>query len=127
MFSNQNTINQIIFRGKAMISAAALILIVAPIGLQAQATQGPRPELLGEPVPANETGRLIRILPTTRFVNVTGGELVRFEINGKFFSWSFNGALDISSFVLNRVMPVGLLDHHVTVYIAPNPNYNGPY
>jgi hypothetical protein len=119
--------NQMIFRSKALLMSIALLVAVAPEVLQVSAAQGAKRELLGEAVPSNQTGRLIRILPSTSFVNVRNGEVIRFETNGKFFSWSFDGALDVNSFVLNRVMPGGMLDHRVTVYIAPNPDYSGPF
>lgn len=84
-----------------------------------------RQDLLGDPVAA-AVGRLIRIDAGTRFVTVEGGETIRFESNGREFSWSFSGPLSVTSFNLRRVTPAGMLDHDVFVYIRPNPNYFGP-
>ena len=58
------------------------------------------------------------------YVNVTGGEIVRFTVGDKSFAWNFNGRP--SSFDLALVAPPGVLDHKVTAYIAPNPLYRRP-
>ena len=84
-----------------------------------------RIDLLGDRVAA-PVGRLVQIGAATRYVNVEGGEIIRFDINGKSFSWNFSGPLTVASFNLMRIAPPGMLDHDVTVYIAPNPNYSGP-
>jgi hypothetical protein len=65
--------------------------------------------------------RTIFIKPETNYVNVTGGEVIRFEVGNKSFVWNFNGQR--SSFDLARVAPPSLLDHKVTAYVAPNPMY----
>jgi hypothetical protein len=59
--------------------------------------------------------------PETHFVNVTGGEVIRFQVGDRSFVWSFNGTR--SSFDLTRVAPPSMLDHKVTAYVAPNPLY----
>ena len=60
------------------------------------------------------------IRPDTRYINVTGGEIIRFTVGDKSFVWNFNGRP--SSFDLARVAPA-VLDHKVTAYVAPNPLY----
>ena len=45
--------------------------------------------------------RTIVIKPNTSYVNVTGGEVIRFEVGDKSFLWNFNGPG--SSFDLARV------------------------
>ena len=84
-----------------------------------------RIDLLGDRVAA-PIGRPVQIGSGTRYVNVEGGEIIRFDVDGKSFSWSFSGPLTVTSFNLMRIAPPGLLDHEVIVYIAPNPNYSGP-
>ncbi|GGC57378.1 CzcE family metal-binding protein [Undibacterium terreum] len=79
-------------------------------------------DLLGEPAPADKATRTISIDANTRYVNVEGGETIRFEINGKAIAWVFDGS--VSSFDLERVMPNGLLDHKVMAYVSPNPLYS---
>jgi hypothetical protein len=77
--------------------------------------------LLGDPAPPETATRTIAIHPTTRYVNVTGGEIVRFTVGDKSFAWNFSGRS--SSFDLSVVAPPGMLDRKVTAYVAPNPLY----
>ena len=80
--------------------------------------------LLGDAaLPASAT-RTIAIYPDTRYVNVTGGEIVKFIVGNQSFAWNFNGRP--SSFDLNAVAPPGVLDHGVKAYVAPNPLYMNP-
>lgn len=101
--------------------AATLSICTATIAGAEQRT-----ELLGDPVASGSMGRVIRIDPGTRYVNVEGGETIRFDINGKIFGWNFSGPLTVTSFNLRQVVPPGLLDHDVLVYIRANPDYRGP-
>jgi len=78
-------------------------------------------DLLGSPGSPSMVTRTIVIKPTTSYVNVTGGEVIRFEVGDKSFLWNFSGPG--SSFDLTRVAPPSVLDHKVTAYIAPNPMY----
>ncbi|WP_151637990.1 CzcE family metal-binding protein [Noviherbaspirillum aerium] len=81
--------------------------------------------LLGDPAPPEAAQYAIAITPATRWVNVTGGEIVRFDVGGKSFAWSFTGAGSVSAFDLKRVAPPGLLDRSIMAYIAPDPRYIG--
>ena len=85
----------------------------------------PAVEMLGDPAPLSAATRTINIGPDTKWVNVTGGETVKFTIGDKAFAWNFDGALDLDSFPLNQVAPPDLLDHPVQAYVAPNPSYLG--
>ena len=80
---------------------------------------------LNETAPAAAANRTITIAPDTRYVNVQGGQTVRFDVGGQTFSWDFDGAETVGSFDLNKVAPPGLLDHPVTAYVSPNPMYMG--
>ena len=80
--------------------------------------------LLGDPAPAAVADRTITITPDTKYVNVQGGQTVKFDVGGKTFAWDFDGP--VTSFDLNRVAPPDLLDHMVTAYVSPNPLYMGP-
>jgi hypothetical protein len=79
--------------------------------------------LLGESAPAAAADQTIRIDPDTKYVNVEGGQIVKFEAGSKSFTWDFNGP--IGTFELGQVAPPSFLDHHVMVYQAPNPLYSG--
>jgi hypothetical protein len=81
-------------------------------------------KLLGDAAPAAAAERTITITPNTKYVNVVGGQTVKFDVNGQTFAWSFDGPETVSSFDLNRVAPAGVLDHPVTAYVAANPMYD---
>ena len=81
----------------------------------------PTLELLGSPATVAMATRTITIRPDTSFVNVVGGEVIRFDVGNASFVWNFNGQR--SSFDLARIAPPSVLDHRVTAYVAPNPMY----
>lgn len=85
----------------------------------------PPASFLGNPAPEAAAIRTIMIGPDTKWVNVTGGEIVNFVANGKSFAWAFNVATGVSKFDLTRVAPPGVLDRRVDVYLAPDPRYIG--
>lgn len=85
----------------------------------------PPDKLLGTPAPIAAAQRTIVIGPTTRHINVEGGEVIRFVVGDKSFGWSFNVGSTVSSFELNRVAPPGVLDHPVAAYVSPDPRYSG--
>jgi len=95
---------------------AALVSACAPIT--------PRQDLLGTAVPANAAAHTVNITPATSYVNVVGGDVVRFESGGQAFAWDFNASPIVSVFALNQVAPSGILDHEVLVYLLPNPLYD---
>lgn len=106
---------------RSWLVAAALLAAAVTAAFAEQRT-----DLLGDPVPPGNSGRVIRLETDTRYVNVEGGETILFYIGGKIFGWNFSGPLSVTSFNLRQVMPTGLLDHDVTVYIRANPYYRGP-
>jgi hypothetical protein len=77
-------------------------------------------ELLGGTGSPSMVTRTIVIRPGTSYVNVTSGEVIRFEVGNQSFIWSFNGTR--TSFDLAQVAPPSLLDRKVTAYVAPNPS-----
>lgn len=103
----------------------ALALALALPGLSSTAA-APRLDLLGDPAPTTAAGRTIAITPDTKYVNVQGGEVVRFDVGGHSFAWCFDGPMDVLAFDLARVAPSGMLDHAITAYVSPNPLYIGP-
>jgi len=99
---------------------AALLLSGATLSALAL----PRIDLLGDAAPESAASRAVMITPDTRFVNVVGGETIKFVTGDKSFAWSFDVPVSISSFDLNRIAPAGVLDHKVRAYVAPNPTYS---
>jgi hypothetical protein len=98
-----------------LMSAAALPAVAAPDSI----------ELLGTPAPPSAGAQEIRITQKTKYVNVEGGDAVNFIVGDTAFGWIFDGSRNVSSFELNDVAPHGILDHPVTVYIAPDPRRLG--
>lgn len=82
-------------------------------------------DLYGLPAPAAAAVRTIVVGPDTRYVNVEGGEIIRFVANGREFGWHFLVARTVNSFDLNEVAPAGVLDHPVRAYVSPDPRYYG--
>ena len=60
--------------------------------------------------------RTIVVGPTTQYVNVNKGEIVKIVANGQEFAWDFDGVL--TSFNLKQIAPQGAIDQNVSVYIA---------
>ncbi|AMP08376.1 hypothetical protein CAter282_0562 [Collimonas arenae] len=85
----------------------------------------PRPDLWGDPAPVMAATRTIVIAPDTTYVNVTGGEIVKFVVGDKSFAWNFDGEEYIEHFDLSQTAPPGVLDHAVTAYVSANPLYSG--
>ena len=77
----------------------------------------------GEPVVDSAATKTIVIAPGTLFVNVTGGEVVKFVDGGKSFAWNFEGPYAYA-FELNRGAPPGVLDHRVMAYVDADPYFN---
>jgi heavy-metal resistance protein CzcE len=84
---------------------------------------------MGEVVPLSGATRTIPVDAKTKYVNVTAHETVKFVANGTAFAITFSGspattfAFVPSVFDLNQLAPAGVLNHKVTVYVAPDPLY----
>lgn len=85
----------------------------------------PPVKLLGDPAPDAAATQSIEIRPDTKWVNVTGGDIVKFVVGGQSFAWAFNVGTGVSHFDLSRVAPPGVLGRPVFVYLAPDPRYIG--
>lgn len=80
---------------------------------------------IGSAAPASAAvSRVIVVTDANRYVNVTGGETVRFVVGNQSFTWNFDiGTAHIMPFDLSRIAPAGLLNHKVTAYVAYDPFY----
>ncbi|HEX8954889.1 MAG TPA: CzcE family metal-binding protein [Burkholderiaceae bacterium] len=85
----------------------------------------PDAKLLGDAVPPAASEHTVVITPGTNYVNVTGGDIVRFKVGDKAFAWDFDTSGSMMAFDLQRIAPPGVLDHKVMVYVARNPDYSG--
>jgi uncharacterized membrane protein YgcG len=102
-----------------------LIPAIATATLCAACSLPPRIDLLGDPAVVTAATRTIVITPDTSYVNVTGGEIIKFVVGDKSFAWNFDGAQYLDKFDLNQTAPPGILDHRVIAYVAANPLYSG--
>jgi hypothetical protein len=82
-----------------------------------------RIDLWGDPAPVSMADRTIVIMPDTKYINVIGGETIRFVVGNKEFAWDFDGITEGYRFDLKLVAPAGLLDHSIKAYVDPNPKY----
>ncbi len=77
--------------------------------------------LLGEVASPSAGVRTVSITAGMKYVNVRGGETIRFNSGGRTFTWTFDGT--IASFDLQRIAPPGLVDHAVIAYVSADPSY----
>ena len=98
----------------------SVVLTVSAMVASMAASAAVPTKLFGDLATPEQAQRTIVITPTTRYVNVTEGDVVRFVADGKTFAWNFDSPPDVSSFDLSRVAPAGALDHPVTAYVARN-------
>ena len=102
-----------------LVVLAVIAMTLAFLNLSASAFTPGTP--MGEVVPLSGAMRTIPIDAKTKYVNVTAHETVRFVANGNAFAINFAGGLSV--FDLAQLAPAGVLDHKVTVYVAPDPLY----
>jgi heavy-metal resistance protein CzcE len=106
---------------------AALTVVAMTLGLVTLPASAFRPSPMGVVVPLSDATRTVQIDAKTKYVNVTAHETVKFVVNGNVFAITFNSspattfAFVPSVFDLNQLAPAGVLDHKVTVYVAPDP------
>ena len=102
------------------LALAGAFVIAAP----AFANHPPASPNLGSPVHDARADRTVTLDSSTKWVNVTGGETVKFVAGGKSFSWSFDTYGTAPVFDLDRIAPAGVLSGStVKVYVAPDPVY----
>ncbi|QRX81051.1 CzcE family metal-binding protein [Glaciimonas sp. PAMC28666] len=75
-------------------------------------------KFLGDPGSLSTATQTINIKPGTKYVNVTGGQTVKFVVGDKSFAWDFDVGTNVQSFDLNRIAPANMLAQPVKVYVA---------
>jgi len=112
---------------RKLIALTVIAMTFGFLNLSASAFTAGSP--MGQVVPLSGAMRTIPIDAKTKYVNVTAHETVRFVVNDNAFAINFSGssattfAFVPSVFDLAQLAPAGVLDHKVTVYIAPDPLY----
>jgi hypothetical protein len=110
---------------------AIIFIALLSVGCAFTGNGKPRVDLWGDPARPSAATRTITINDRTRYVNVTGGEIIQFIVGDRAFAWNFNSAQEISPFSLTLIAPPDVtFARDVTVYVAPNPLYmrhRGPF
>jgi hypothetical protein len=104
---------------KLLLLMALSLLLAGCANLRAS---GDRTELWGSPAPAEAATKTIVVLPETKYVNLTGGDIVRFIVGDKSFTWSFDGIYFPAAVDISKVSN-GLLQRPLTAYVGVNPMY----
>jgi hypothetical protein len=68
--------------------------------------------------------REINVTSATKWVNVQGGETVRFNVDGKKFTWHFDTFND-QSFDFSKIAPKDIHMPGIRVYVAGDPLFRG--
>jgi hypothetical protein len=69
--------------------------------------------------------RTIVIDSSTRWVNVNGGNVIRFIANGQSFDHRFNSYTHSHVYDLGKIAPAGALNRSVKVYVSPDDRFTG--
>jgi hypothetical protein len=85
--------------------------------LQATCANGLTPsELYGEAISGQVATKSIVISESTRYINVTDGDILELVHNGQRVVWRFDGVL--GDFNLQEILPADFVDHRVMVYVS---------
>jgi Heavy-metal resistance protein CzcE len=95
------------------------VLLAGCANIQSSATDT---RLWGSPAPAAAATKTIVVTPETKFVNLIGGDIVRFVVGDQSFTWSFDGIYFPASIDMSKVSN-GLLQRPLTAYVESNPMY----
>nr|WP_052171093.1 CzcE family metal-binding protein [Massilia sp. JS1662] len=102
-----------------------LALSILAVAAFATGTAGAMPRQMdaGRVVMSDTADRDITVDASTRWVNVTNGQTVRFTVGGQRFTFVFDAWPSTDSVPLSAIAPKGVTVPDVRVYIAPNPLY----
>ena len=102
-----------------------LALSILALAAFATSTAGamPRPMDAGRVIMSGTADRDVAIDASTRWVNDTNGQTVRFDVGGRRFTFVFDAWPSTDSVPLSAIAPKGVTVPDVRVYIAPNPLY----
>jgi len=98
------------------------ILFVLLAGCAGMQNGGDRTDLWGSPATAAAATKTIVVTPQMTYVNLIGGDVVRFVVGDKSFTWSFDGAYFPAAIDISKVSN-GLLQRPLIAYVEANPMY----
>jgi hypothetical protein len=103
-------------------AVAALALSAASLSAFALTTG----DLYGEPAAAGSApDRTIVVTPSTKYINVEHGDIVKVKAGSQEFTWNFDGVT--RPFDLDKIAPEGSLDHKVEVYVETSMPRDGGF
>jgi hypothetical protein len=105
---------------RTLFLSAILSLLLA--GCADMRAPSERTDFWGSPAPAAAATKTIVVGPETRHVNLIGGDIVRFVVGDKSFTWSFDGAYFPAAVDISKVSN-GLLSRPLMAYVESNPMY----
>ncbi|MBG6220963.1 MULTISPECIES: CzcE family metal-binding protein [unclassified Janthinobacterium] len=108
---------------KANIVAVFAVIALSPLAAMAHQGEMHSSPAFGSAAPARSATRAITISSATKYVNVTQGDVVKFDVDGKTFTWQFDTLRANASFDFSAIAPSGANTHGIRVYVAPNPTY----
>jgi hypothetical protein len=74
-------------------------------------------------IKGNSNARVVDIKPDTRWVNVTNGDTVTFNVEGQAFTWNFSLYHGEGAVKLSSILPEDMHADKVVVYVAPDLNF----
>lgn len=104
----------------------ALSIVAAAAFAAGTAGAMPRPANpmeFGSIVMSGAADRDVTVDASTRWVNVTNGQTVRFTVGGRTFTFAFDAWPSADSVPLSAIAPKGMTVPDVRVYLAANPLY----
>lgn len=107
---------------KAMNLTLGAAFAVMSVSAQAAIPDGSQSDY-GADAPAAAATRVVKVAPSTKWIDVTNGETVRFETQGSSFSWQFDAFPNQTTVDLTRIAPAGFQTGGARLVIAPNPLY----
>ncbi|CDG83640.1 CzcE family metal-binding protein [Janthinobacterium agaricidamnosum] len=115
------------FTFKNFAGAAAIAILSSTMLLPAAQAYVPNGTAadFGSLVAPDTPAREITIDANTKSVNVTDGETVKFNVNGKSFVWRFDTYHDAFNVKLSLLAPNSINVDGVTAYISSNSLYRG--
>jgi len=103
-----------------IVSTSALVILLCCTAFSSANTVAAE-KPFGEPGSAADSVRTIDVGPSTDWLEVKRGEIVKFNVAGKEFFWNFDVQDTRSKFDMDKIAPAGLLDHKVVIYMDGRP------
>jgi hypothetical protein len=78
-------------------------------------------DYFGEAVPSLPATKTVVLSDSTKYFNVTNGDVVKVVHNDREIVWRFDGIKD--NFNLQEILPAEMVNHRITVYVSHDGDY----